>query len=301
MSHKGMKHCNPIALAAQAPAIVARMRAGSTFTAEMTALHCGYEVLARAVLAVISRDELEKILHANRRRHGKRTGFQPGSAPWNTGLKGWCPPGSRATQFKPGTLRGKAARSWRPVGTIVTRTEAPRAWYLRSEEFRATHANVFARYPRRRFIKIRDDGPPQNRYVPLARWLWERDHGPVPAGKFVAHFDGNTMNDDPKNLVLITHRAALAHLGVIHPDVVAERIRKCGKITSQRWRDYHAQQAGMKQIRAEAGAGDAPDVHRHRGPTRVQRKPMCAACGGDRSQIPDDDPCPKCGGSAIDR
>jgi rubrerythrin len=39
---------------------------------------------------------------------------------------------------------------------------------------------------------------------------------------------------------------------------------------------------------------------RHRDPARVQRQPMCAACGGGRTGIPDDKPCPKCGASAIE-
>jgi hypothetical protein len=181
------------------------------------------------------------------------------------------------------------------------RVNAPRSWYRHNDEFRRTRANVYARYPRSRFIKVRDDGPSQNRYIPLARWLWERDHGPVPAGRFVAHADGDAMNDSLANLVLTTHRAALAHLNVIHPDVVAERIRKCGKIASARWKDYHTQQASMKEIRAEAEARGGVAIPRHRGPAPVERQPMCAACGGGRTGIPDDKPCPKCGAHAVDR
>ena len=53
------------------------------------------------------------------------------------------------------------------------------------------------------YIKVTDDGPRRKRWVRYGRWLWETHNGPVPAGKRVAHADGDVFNDDFRNLVLV--------------------------------------------------------------------------------------------------
>lgn len=53
-----------------------------------------------------------------------------------------------------------------------------------------------------RFIKAKFKGP--NRWIPLAKYTWEKMHGPIPAGKRVVHADGNTLNDNPANYKLMT-------------------------------------------------------------------------------------------------
>lgn len=55
-----------------------------------------------------------------------------------------------------------------------------------------------------RVIKIRMDGPRSRRWIQYARWWWEKNRGPVPAGKWVCHVDGNSLNDDPSNYALLT-------------------------------------------------------------------------------------------------
>lgn len=55
-----------------------------------------------------------------------------------------------------------------------------------------------------RMIKVRMDGPKPERWKEYARWWWEQNRGPVPAGKRVCHADGDTLNDAPDNLVLLT-------------------------------------------------------------------------------------------------
>ncbi len=65
-----------------------------------------------------------------------------------------------------------------------------------------------------RFVKIRMDGVSGRRWMPYAKWWWEKNRGPVPKGQLVIHKDGDTLNDDPGNLVLggpgmklaLTHR-----------------------------------------------------------------------------------------------
>lgn len=55
-----------------------------------------------------------------------------------------------------------------------------------------------------RFIKVTHLGPKPKRWKPLARWWWEKNKGPVPAGMRVCHKDGDTLNDDPSNYALMT-------------------------------------------------------------------------------------------------
>jgi len=37
-----------------------------------------------------------------------------------------------------------------------------------------------------------------------SRWVWERDHGPIPKGYEIHHRDGDGMNNEPTNLQLVT-------------------------------------------------------------------------------------------------
>jgi hypothetical protein len=55
-----------------------------------------------------------------------------------------------------------------------------------------------------RMIKVREDGPVAGRWVEYARWWWETNRGPVPAGKRVCHANGDQLDDSPSNLVLLS-------------------------------------------------------------------------------------------------
>lgn len=55
-----------------------------------------------------------------------------------------------------------------------------------------------------RMIKARHGGPISGRWVGLARHWWENNRGPVPDGMRVCHEDGDSLNDDPSNYVLLT-------------------------------------------------------------------------------------------------
>lgn len=68
-----------------------------------------------------------------------------------------------------------------------------------------------------RMIKVRMDGLRKHRWMHLARWRWERDHGPVPDGMIVAHWDGDTLNDDPENYRLVTRGEYLQRLRTLRP------------------------------------------------------------------------------------
>lgn len=76
----------------------------------------------------------------------------------------------------------KKTRQPRPIGSIVVRESADKVAV--------------------RMIKVRDDGPSARRWMRYARWWWEQNKGPIPAGKFVLHLDGDSLNDEPSNLAL---------------------------------------------------------------------------------------------------
>lgn len=96
-----------------------------------------------------------------------------------------------------------------------------------------------------RFIKVRMGGPASGRWIQYARWWWEKNKGPVPTGKLVTHKDGDSLNDDSRNFMVVTpgdkinlaherdpqwskeqHRRAAAACG--------ERNRKVGRINRAR-------------------------------------------------------------------
>lgn len=99
-----------------------------------------------------------------------------------------------------GTLRSAvgwgARKDTLPVGAVVIRQH-----------------NHGTRIRYRRFIKVRMDGGPQQKWRPYARWWWQQNKGEIPVGKLVLHKDGDELNDDPKNLILGTSgmKLVLAH------------------------------------------------------------------------------------------
>ena len=92
-----------------------------------------------------------------------------------------------------------------------------------------------------RHIKVRMDGPPSGRWQLYARYLWETLHGPVPAGYRVGHKDGNTMNDDPRNVVLMKPGDVVGLWHQRDEQGSAANFRKLRKATAQFNRDRAAQ------------------------------------------------------------
>jgi len=78
-----------------------------------------------------------------------------------------------------------------------------------------------------RYIKVRADGPPKSRWVSFAQWWWTQHRGPIPAGKVVAHIDGDTLNDAPKNLGLLTHGDVLFLCHRRDPELTARNRQAC--------------------------------------------------------------------------
>lgn len=85
-----------------------------------------------------------------------------------------------------------------------------------------------------RVVKIRMDGSSGMRWIHYARWWWEQHRGPVPAGMRVCHRDGNMLNDDPSNLVLLNggEVAQLHHR--LNPEMSARNHAACGRAAAER-------------------------------------------------------------------
>lgn len=216
---------------ADAPGIVGRLRKTKvTLGALCDEYSCGYETMVGAILTQIDGDEYDALMRKRLGRGGKAHWFRKHHTPWNQGRKGWCPEKCRATQFRPGTIRGAAARKYRKVGSVTIRRDVDKGVGK-------------PRKPRlSRWIKVRDDGPRQDRYIPLARYLWERQHGPVPEGFFVVHADNDTMNDSLENLILVDRKELMARL-YDRPEVIAKCRARAGKATKKR----HAQNRTAKR------------------------------------------------------
>ncbi len=100
-----------------------------------------------------------------------------------------------------------------------------------------------------RAIKVLDD---QQRpmWRPYSKHLYEVHHGPIEPGKRVLHADGDSLNDDPANLVLGTAADAL-FVALEKPDVEARRVKRLGKVNAQRNREVAALNRAFRILRSE--------------------------------------------------
>lgn len=109
-----------------------------------------------------------------------RTGcFPKGNVPYNLGQSRPYNANSAKTQFKKGRL---------PHNTkYLGHERLDNSGYI---EISIAETNPHTGYERR--------------YVLKHRYLWEQQHGPVPAGHALKCLDGNRLNTDPANWVLIS-------------------------------------------------------------------------------------------------
>jgi hypothetical protein len=255
--------------------IIARYRAGESLVSLMRFYRIGYDAI-HSILQEIPAEERGKILHEKHVRQGKKNGFRADHAPWNKGKVGWCPPGSKATQFKPGGIRGQAARNYKPVGTIVVRRDKKKSRVGRPAK---------GSLKLRRWLKVTDWGRPQDRWLPYALYLYERNVGPIPPGKFVVHADGDTLNDSLANLILVDRGEHMKRMDVYSPGSVARARQAASKAALAR----HETNRRIKEVRPA-------DVKRN-SPTAW----FCPGCGFviETSRRPDQ--CPKCLGSSFEK
>jgi hypothetical protein len=114
---------------------------------------------------------------------GKATQFQKGSVPANKGQKMSKDVYEKAkpTMFK----KGSKPMNTQPIGTIHQRKDTGGKMY--------------------QYIKLSDCN-----WQLLNRYTWEQHNGPIPKGMVVVYKDGNYMNNDINNLLMITKKENMA-------------------------------------------------------------------------------------------
>jgi hypothetical protein len=114
---------------------------------------------------------------------GKATQFKKGQAPPNKGQKMSKDLYQKVakTMFK----KGNKPMNTQPIGTIHQRSDKSGKMYL--------------------YIKLADSN-----WQLLNRYTWEQYHGPIPKGLIVAYKDGNYLNNDINNLMLLTKKENMA-------------------------------------------------------------------------------------------
>lgn len=122
-----------------------------------------------------------RALTRNRGLKSGRTGrFEKGIVPFNAGTKGVMKP--NRTSFK--TRRPEESRNYVPIGSLRFSKDG----YLER--------------------KVTDDQSlvPARRWVGVHRLNWEAAHGPIPEGHCVSFIDGDPLNAELDNLVLLSRR-----------------------------------------------------------------------------------------------
>ncbi len=151
------------------------------------------------------------------KNHGIQSGrtgyFEPGHQPWNKGTHFVAGGRSSETRFKPGSR----PKTWVPVGTETIDRDG---------------------YRKR---KIADDPTPgmsRFNWRFVHRMVWEERHGPIPKGHIVAFKDGDRLNCEPDNLILLTmaenlylNRNGYSEL----PDELKPSMRALAKLETKRF------------------------------------------------------------------
>jgi len=122
-------------------------------------------------------NQITAFIKNNKFSSGLDSRFNPGHIPANKGVKGMG--GWEPTQFK----KGNRPANYRPVGTERVNTEG--------------------------YVDIKIADP--NKWKAKHRIIWEEANGPVPKGNCLVFGDGNKLNTDLDNLILVT-RSQLARL-----------------------------------------------------------------------------------------
>lgn len=136
-------------------------------------------------------------------RCSKGTEFKPGNAPWNKGLKGYNPGGrSVETRFKKGNLPHTTLQD----GAVTVRVDS-------------------------RGVPVKHIRIDQGKWEYLSRHTWRQHYGEIPAGHYIVHKDGDTMNCNIENLECIS-RAENMRRNTIHryPEDLKATIKLISKL-----------------------------------------------------------------------
>lgn len=142
----------------------------------------GHEEMTRLVNDRFGTDYTMLQIRAYRKNRGLNSGltghFQKGVPSYNAGRKGFCAPGSEKGHFP----EGHAPWNKTPVGTELVKTDG---------------------------FLWRKVGPGARDWKQVHRLNWEAVHGPVPEGGRLIFLDGDRMNTDVNNLMLLTNAEML--------------------------------------------------------------------------------------------
>ena len=132
-----------------------------------------------------------------------------------------CQGAPNTGRFKPGHKPSPLSGAKRPNRTSFAKGHRrnPEAEIYEERE-RYKHGKlegVFVKVPGPApFASIRSKGwQSRAHWVPKARWLWERENGPVPDGQVVVHRDGDPANCELDNLVCVS-RSVLTRMNAYH-------------------------------------------------------------------------------------
>lgn len=140
----------------------------------------GYKEIAEAFnkqfIPPIGVNQIRTYLKNNKILTGRTGKFEKGHVPANKGLHtgGWEP-----TQFK----KGNMPVNHKPVGTVSVRNN-----YKKGQKY------------------VYEKVAEPNRWRMKHILEWEKHHGPVPKGKIIIFLDGNVLNADIGNLMMIDRK-----------------------------------------------------------------------------------------------
>ncbi len=262
--------------------IVERLREIGTTLGQIKAEYrYSYITLYAAIFSQISKEEYRQIAYSKLARGGVKTRFKKGHATWNKNRKGTH--FSPATEFK----KGHGPQTSRPIGEL---------YIINSKDGKPY-----------RWIKVGDEGVRQRRRMPYAQYVWEQAHGPIPKDWFPRHKDGDSLNDEPSNLMLVD-RATNLRLNESKPGVRGRKrhnwLKSMQKVWARKRKETAQKKAAAAKLR-EQRRWQAAEDRRHRKlreanivQFRRQERSWfeCPACGHEagRPILP----CPKCGSIA---
>lgn len=230
--NKGNRHL----LEADAERIIAMILAGEwTLSATAKRYHVANDTFYRFWLAHTTPEQRAAFLRLvveRRLKYNKKGRFKKGHRPWTKGRKGIHL--SPATEFRPGTLHGAALKHLGKIGSVRIRGDKP------------TGPKGTRRL--RRWIKVRSDGPPQYRWIPLARHLWQQAHGPIPPGAMVVYKNGHTLDDRLDNYLLVDRAGHLAVQQKLNPEMRGRCTAALKKSLAKRWAGHKPGRRTAKQV-----------------------------------------------------
>jgi len=276
---------------AEAAEIVRRLaESKATVESLMKEYRCGYAILKRAIDSQLTKAQWRRISKKKMAAAGVKTWIPKGHIPWNKGTNYRPGKGAEKTQFKKGHL----PENHKHTGTIRINTR-----------------NRNGRITQHREIKAAGIRQGRHVWVTYAKYLWEKENGPVPPGHFVVHADGDLMNDSPGNLRLVDRKENL--MSMLGRD---GNLKKCRRKAARAVRKRHAKTRKRKQkeavVRAKLSESRrlqrqqeaavkkavARELSRQHGRTELVWE--CIGCGADYAKEPPG-VCPKCNGLRFSR